>query len=53
MANGIANQADLDAVKVEQLNTIQQRHALEASHRAYCDMLQTMMNHRAPLTRKR
>lgn len=48
MANGIANQADLDAVKVEQLNTIQQRHALEASHRAYCDMLQTMMNHRAP-----
>lgn len=51
MANGIANQADLDAVKVEQLNTIQQRHALEASHRAYCDMLQTMMNHRAPLTR--
>lgn len=51
MANGIANQADLDAVKVEQLNTIQQRHVLEASHRAYCDMLQTMMNHRAPLTR--
>ena len=24
--NGIANQADLDAVKVEQLNNIQQRH---------------------------
>lgn len=29
--NGIANQADLDAVKVEQLNNIQQRHTLEAT----------------------
>ena len=31
--NGIANQADLDAVKVEQLNNIQQRHTLEATYR--------------------
>jgi len=37
--NGIANQADLDAVKVEQLNNIQQRHTLEATYRAYGEML--------------
>ena len=37
--NGIANQADLDAVKVEQLNNIQQRHTLEATYRAYGKML--------------
>ena len=32
--NGIANQTDLDAVKVEQLDNIQQRHTLEATYRA-------------------
>ena len=37
--NGIANQVDLDAVKVEQLNNIQQRHTLEATYRAYGKML--------------
>lgn len=49
MKNGIANQADLDAVKVEQLNNTQQRHTLEASHRAYCEMLRIMINHPVPL----
>lgn len=48
--NGIANQADLDAVKVEQLGNIQQRHTLETSHRAYCQMLGIMMNLPTPLT---
>lgn len=37
--NGIANQADLDAVKVEQLNTGQKRIELLASRQAYLDML--------------
>lgn len=45
VANGIANQADLDAVRVEQLNTKQKRTAMEASHCAYCDMLKVMINH--------
>lgn len=45
VANGIANQADLDAVRVEQLNTEQKRTAMEASHRAYCEMLKVMINH--------
>ena len=48
--NGIANQADLDAVKVEQLNNIQQRHTLEATYRAYGEMLKIMINHPTPLT---
>lgn len=48
--NGTANQADLDAVKVEQLNNIQQRHTLEATHRAYSEMLKIMINHPTPLT---
>ncbi len=47
--NGIANQADLDAVKVEQLNNTQQRHTLEASHRAYCEMLRIMINRPTPI----
>ena len=48
--NGIANQADLDAVKVEQLNNIQQRHTLEATYRAYSEVLKIMINHPTPLT---
>lgn len=48
--NGIANQADLNAVRVEQLNNIQQRHELEASHRAYCEMLRIMIGRSTPLT---
>lgn len=39
MQNGIASQADLDAVKVEQLNTRQQRIELEAMRQAYLQML--------------
>ena len=39
IANGIANQADLDAVKVSQLNAKQQRTELETTRKAYCDML--------------
>lgn len=39
MANGIANQSDLDAVSVEQLNTRQQRVGLEMSRQAYMYML--------------
>lgn len=37
--NGIANQADLDAVSVEQLNTKQQKVDLVASRMAYMKML--------------
>lgn len=39
MENGIASQADLDAVKVEQLNTRQRRIELEALRQAYLQML--------------
>lgn len=41
--NGIANQADLDAVKVEQLNTTQRRNELEATQKAYNEMLSTLI----------
>lgn len=37
--NGIASQSDLDAVKVEQLNTKQKRIELSASRQAYVQML--------------
>ena len=37
--NGVANQADLDAVQVEQLSNRQQRVSLEATNRAYRQML--------------
>ena len=37
--NGIANQADLDAVKVEQLNTRQKRIELSFYREAYLKML--------------
>ena len=39
IANGIANQADLDAVKVEQLSAVQTRKELTASREAYLRML--------------
>lgn len=39
LENGLANQADLDAVSVEQLNTRQQRVQLESSRVAYLNML--------------
>ncbi|WP_321332170.1 TolC family protein [uncultured Bacteroides sp.] len=41
--NGIAATSDLDAVKVEQLNTGQQRTQLEASKQAYVKMLSVFM----------
>jgi outer membrane protein TolC len=40
--NGIANAADLDAVKVEQLNVKQARIQLQATRLAYVDMLSIM-----------
>ena len=43
MTNGIANQADLDAVKVNQLNTAQRKVELEATRKAYREMLATMI----------
>lgn len=39
IANGIANQADLDAVKVEQLSAVQTQKELSASREAYIRML--------------
>lgn len=41
--NGIANQADLDAVKVEQLNTRQKRVELVSSRSAYLKMLSLLI----------
>ena len=40
--NGIANQADLDAVKVEQLKAIQVKNQLTYQRNAYLDMLSAM-----------
>lgn len=42
MKNGIANQADLDAVKVEQLNARQTRTQLQSTRAAYVEMLSIM-----------
>ena len=39
IANGIANQSDLDAVKVNQLSIKQRQTELETTRKAYCDML--------------
>jgi outer membrane protein TolC len=41
--NGVANQADLDAVKVEQLNAQQRRIELAATQRAYLAMLSALI----------
>jgi len=41
--NGIANQADIDAVKAENLNAQQIRVQLESARRAYLDMLSFMI----------
>lgn len=43
ITNGIANQADLDAVKVNQLNTAQRKVELEATRKAYREMLIAMI----------
>ncbi len=42
-ANGIANQADLDAVKVEQLKAEQNKTQIKANRKAYLEMLSTMI----------
>lgn len=46
MANGVANQSDLDAVSVEQLDTRQQRVNLEATRDAYLRMLGAFVGRR-------
>ncbi|WP_455591599.1 TolC family protein [Bacteroides sp.] len=43
MENGIASQADVDAVKVEQLNTKQKRIELATTRQAYLDMLSLLV----------
>ena len=43
VTNGIANQADLDAVKVNQLSTAQRKVELEATRKAYMEMLSALI----------
>jgi len=43
LKNGIANQADLDAVRVEQLNAEQTQTQLQSTRKAYIDMLSIMI----------
>lgn len=43
MANGVANEADLDAVKAEQINVLQSRTELQATRLAYERMLGFML----------
>jgi outer membrane protein TolC len=43
LKNGIANQADLDAVRVEQLNAEQARTQLQSTRTAYLEMLSIMI----------
>ena len=43
MQNGIANQADLDAVRVEQLNAEQTQTQLQSTRTAYLEMLSVMI----------
>lgn len=45
IANGVANQADLDAVKAEQINVLQNQTELKATRRAYERMLGFMIGH--------
>jgi len=40
--NGIANQADVDAVNVEQLNAIQREEDLKSTRKTYCVMLSAL-----------
>lgn len=49
VSGGIANSADIDAVQVEILNNNQNRVALVASRRAYCDMLSAMVGEKIDL----
>lgn len=41
--NGVANRADLDAVRVEQLSAVQQRNEILSARRAYREMLSWMI----------
>lgn len=43
ITNGIANQADLDAVKVNQLSTAQRKVELDATRKAYIEMLSALI----------
>lgn len=43
MQNGMANQSDIDAVKVEQLNTLQRETELLANREAFVSMLSAMI----------
>jgi outer membrane protein TolC len=43
MANGVANQSDLDAIKVEQLNAIQSQTQLKSNRLAYIQALGIMI----------
>lgn len=43
MDNGIANQADLDAIKVEQLNAVQRKTEIDSSRKAYRQMLSALI----------
>ena len=40
--NGIANQSDMDAVKVEQLNAVQRKNDLKSTYKTYCMMLSAL-----------
>lgn len=42
IANGLAGHADLDAVKVEQLNVSQRQAQLRGDRKAYCEMLSAL-----------
>lgn len=48
--NGVANQADLDAVKVEQLKAVQTKTQLLSNKKSYLEMLSTLIGE--PLTEK-
>lgn len=48
MQSGIANQSDLDVIKVEQLKTSQRRVELEATRKAYKEMLEAMTGESIP-----
>ena len=43
ITNGVANQADLDAVKVNQLSTAQRKVELDATRKAYREMLSALI----------
>lgn len=47
-ANGVAFQSDLDAIKVEMLNSAQNRINLNAQRSAYLQMLSVMINRNLP-----